>query len=270
MLHSHWLLCLCLPLTIAMGCGPDFEDEKRIDGYRVLGVQANPPEVSPDGVVTLITYDYDTEPNRARSYTWDVCLLNPGDIGGFECLDERVNFRLESTGPTASVDFGPDGLGVRALFEALSPVRGVDGREVTLQDGFDVYVHLVSSAEGGREISTYKRISIRDGETLNRNPTVTQIEITGQDEAVVEPGETIELTVITDEETRDVRPDGVTEVYAYRWFVIDGTVEDGFGPTTSSIDYTAPNEPGQDLVFVMVRDGQGGAVLETLSITIAQ
>lgn len=270
MLHPHALFCLCAPLVLAMACGPEFDDEKKIEGYRVLGIQAEPPEVDPDGQITMTVLEHDAEGDRPRTYAWTVCLLNPGDIGGFECLDERLEFPLDSAGPTATVDFGPDGLNVRALFETFGPVRGIDGREITLEDGFEVYANLVSSAEGGREISTYKRLRIRDGEDLNRNPTVDRIDITDRSAAVVKPGETIELTVVVDEETRDIRPDGEPEIYNFRWFAVDGGLEDGFGPPTAVVDYTAPKEVGADLVFVVVRDGQGGSVLETLEVTIAQ
>ena len=270
MLTLRCLFCVCLPALLTLACGPDFDDEKRIEGYRVLGIQADPPEVSPDGQMTLTVFEHDTEPDRTRTYAWDVCLLNPGDIGGFECLDERLEFPLDSTGPTATVDFGPDGLNVRALFETFGPVRGIDGREITLEDGFEVYAHLVSSAEGGREVSTYKRLRIRDAESLNRNPTVVGVEVTGQTEPTVKPGQTVELTMVVDETTRDVRPDGNPEVYTYSWFAVEGGIEDGFGPPTAIIDYTAPKEVGEDLVFVVVRDGQGGSVLETLTITVAE
>lgn len=270
MMHLRLLVCVCLPVMFSLACGPDFDDEKRIEGYRVLGIQANPPEVDPDGQVSLTVLEHDTEPGRARTYAWDVCLLNPGDIGGFQCLDDRLEFPLDSTGPTATVDFGPAGLNVRALFETFGPVRGIDGREITLEDGFEVYAHLVSSADGGREISTYKRIRIRDGESLNRNPTVTGIEITDQTEATVKPGETVELTIVVDESTRDIRPDGLAEIYNFRWFAVGGGVDDGFGPQTAVIDYTAPKDTGEDLIFVVVRDGQGGSVLETFAVTVAE
>jgi hypothetical protein len=255
---------------LALGCGPDFDDEKKLAGYRVIGVQAEPPEVDPDGQVTLSVFDHDSEGDRPRSYAWSVCLLNPGDISGFECLDPALEFPLDSTGPMATMDLGPDGLGVRRLFETFGPVRGIDGRPITLEDGFEIYAHLVSSAEGGREISTYKRIRIRDGDGLNGNPSVTQIEVDGETKTTIKAGQTVELKVVVDESTRDVRPDGNPEIYNFRWFTVDGVIEDAFGPETAVTDYTPPAEPGEDTVFVVVRDGQGGAVLESITFTLTE
>lgn len=252
-------------------CGPEFAEEEKIEGYRVLGVQAEPPEVDPDGVVTLTLLEHDTEAPRPIRYAWEVCLVNTGDVGGFACVDPQFEVPLPSVGPTAQIDFGPSGLNVRALYAAFGPFPGADGRPVTLADGFDVYVHVVSAAEGGREVSTYKRVRIRDAEALNRNPTVARIEADGAPlERSLKPGETVELEAIIDESTRDVRPDGATEVYTYRWFAVDGVIDDGFGPQTAIVDYTAPAAPGEDLIFVVVRDGQGGSVLETLPVTIAE
>lgn len=269
--HPSKMMLLALLLGGLAACGPEFEEEETISGYRVLGVQAEPPEVDPDGVVTLSMLEHDTEAPRPISYAWTVCLVNTGDVGGFACVDEQFEFPLPSDGPTAQIDFGPDGLNVRALFEAFGPFPGADGRPVTLADGFDIYVNVVSKAEGGREVSTYKRVRVRDGDALNRNPAVERIEADGAALArSLIPGETVELEAIIDESTRDVRPDGETEVYTYRWFAVDGIVDDGFGPQTAIVDYTAPDEPGTDRVFVVVRDGQGGSVLETLEVVIAE
>lgn len=267
MRRGLWLGLIAL-LTAA--CGPEFDEEEKIEGYRVLGVQAEPPEVDPDGQVTLTMLEHDTEAPRAISYTWSVCLVNTGDVGGFQCVDPQFEFALESTGPTTTIDFGPDGFNVRALFEAFGPFPGADGRPLTLADGFDIYVNVVSRAEGGRAVSTYKRVRVRDGEGLNRNPTVARIDAAGAPlTEALRPGETIELEAIIDESTRDVRPDGATEVYTYRWYAVDGVVDDGFGPQTAIVDYTAPTEPGTDLVFVVVRDGQGGSVMQVLEVIVS-
>jgi hypothetical protein len=227
-----------------------------------------PPEVDPDGTVTLQALEHDVEMGRAITYTWRICLFSLGDFVNFECIDPRLELPLDSTTDTAEIDFGPGGLNLRALYNTFGPVRNLQGDELTLEDGFEVYVHLVTQAEDGRRNSVYKRVRIRDGDMLNRNPTLEGVTADGAPlERSLEPGETVELEAVLDESTRDTF-DGVTEVYNYQWFTESGVVEDPFGPTGPVVDYTAPKDANTDTVIVLVRDGRGGTVLQRLNITI--
>lgn len=268
-MRTHMTLYVLSTLALLTACGPDFDDEKIIEGYRVIGMAAEPPEVPPDGSVMLTVFEHDAQPDRPVSYAWSVCLLSPGALANFECVTPDAQFGLPSTGPQAEIDFGPDGLNLRALFEAAGPIRGPDGTPMTLEDGFDVWVHLESGVDGGRQVSTYKKVVIRDAANLNRNPVVEQITIDdAPSTGVIAPGKTVELAVKIDEASGDRYPDGVEEVNDFEWFTINGTIEDGFGPSGSIIDYTAPKDADSDTVFVVVRDGRGGSTLHTLDLRI--
>ncbi len=166
------------------------------------------------------------------------------------------------------IDFGPEGLKLRALFEAISPVVGIDGEELTLEDGFDTYVHIVAKAPGGREISTYKRVRVRDGESLNRNPVIEDVLVDDEPLRPLRPGETVELQLVIDEDSRDTLPEGGEEAFNFQWFTVEGELEDGFGLPRRRIEYTAPDEPGTDVVFGLVRDGRGGVTQREITLQI--
>lgn len=261
-----WLLAL-----LALGCQETgFAEPEQLIGYRVLGIIADPPEVSPDGQVQLRAIEHDTEPDRPVQYTWRICLFSLGDLVNFECIDPALERPLDSDTASVSLDLGPDGLGVRRLFEAFSEARSRNGEAISLEDGFDAYVHLVAAADGGRTVSTYKRVRISEAAQPNRNPSIAGIDVDGAPAAgPLPPGKTVELRVRIDEHTRD-QSNGLDEVYTYEWFAQTGTIEDPIGPSGASTDYVTPDDATTDTVIIIVRDGRGGTARHTLDLQFEQ
>lgn len=261
------LAWLALAALFLAACGDDLPPEWKITEYRVLAVVADPPEVDPDGKVALSVVDYDPAMNTA-THTWSVCLFSFGSTANFACVDDQLDFALPSGGPTSAIDFGPDGLGLRALYEQYGPVPNAAGELQTLEDGFDVYVHLVSRAANGREESTYKRVRVRDGDDLNTNPVGDGFTIDEAAPGPIPAKEKVKIKLELPDTDREVDPDGDEETYLYQWLVVDGEIEEKFGFPSNAIDYTAPKKPGVYPVFVVVRDRRGGTAVERLNLTV--
>lgn len=259
-----WLMASCAILAACEDTG--LPPAWRLSGYRVMAVEAQPPEVSPDGYVTLTAYDLDTEA-RDITYTWSVCLYSLGAHADFRCVDPALSQPLPDSGPVARLDLGPEGLGLRRLYERYRPIVGIDGEEITFEEGFDVYVHLVASAPGGRAVSVYKRVRVRDGVGLNRNPFIFGVVTDeGLPLETLRPGEAASIRVEVDETSRDQDPEGRDEAFTDQWFTVSGRLSEGVGV----MKYTAPSMSGEDTIYVVVRDGRGGTAVYGAQVVIEE
>ena len=101
------VLWLIMSVMLVTGCEPDFPKPELIDGYRVLGVVADPPGIGPTDTVTLSLI----EANGAEAqYEWSVCLISLGSGFSFNCLDESLELPLDISGPTATISLDEDGI----------------------------------------------------------------------------------------------------------------------------------------------------------------
>ena len=256
------LSCLAL-----FACGDDLPEDWEIRDYRLLAVVSEPPEVSPDGAVVLTVADFDPEGRPVR-YAWRLCLFSLGSAVNFECADPSLLRPLSGNGPTTQVDFSPDGLNLRALYETFGPVPDAAGQPRTLSDGFYVYVEVVATSESGKVERAYKRVWIRDGEDLNTNPDPVGWRIDDAPPAPVPAGETVKLMLELGDAPREVDPDGFTETYLYQWLCVEGWLDADILPG-AAVDYETPERPGTYPVFVIVRDRRGGTSFERLDVVVA-
>jgi hypothetical protein len=262
-----WLAALS---ALSAGCDDPADPQWKIDGFRVIAVQADPPEVGPDGVVQLASVDHDSE-GRAVSYEWSVCLFSFGSSSNFECVDAQLSFELDSTSRTAALDLSPNGLGLRALYEAFGPVPGPGGQPQTLESGFDIYVHLVATPDGGPPLSTYKRLTVRDGDRPNRNPGLAALLVDDEPAgAEFEVGATVEIRAEPAEDAEETYVDAQTgeektETLRFSYLTTAGTIDNPPGPSFNlkKMDLKLPKTPGPVEIFVAVRDERGG-------VTVAQ
>jgi hypothetical protein len=255
---------MMLALGLLAACGEDFEPRTTLDGYAVIGVEAERPELGPDEATVVRVHDHDTR-GRAVRYAWSLCLYSFGAGVDFACADPALEIAVDADGPELAVDLGPDGVGVRALYDTYGPFPGADGRARTLEDGFDVWVRVESGVEGGRQVRTVKRLRVREGDGYNTNPGVDALTVEG----VPTRGGTVTLSVEVpeDAEERYVDPvdgDARREALLFTWYTTDGETDPGLTwDDDHDTELTLPKTAGTVRLFVAVRDGRGGlTVLE--------
>lgn len=250
-------LCLASLLHTA-GCESGFGPQSELDGYRVLGISADKPEVGPDDSVVLRAHDHDA---AGASYTWRLCLFSLGAMSDFACATSMLELPMAATGATATVDFGPGGLGLRALYEQYGPFPNADGTPRTLKDGFDVQVSLLSGPAGGRQVRSVKSLHIAEGgATPNANPGIAAFDVVGE----VVAGRDVALEVTLAEDALQTFTDpsngqSRVEEPVFRWYTTAGELAPGV--TVGAERTTTLSLPGQVLdvtVYVAVRDGRGG------------
>jgi hypothetical protein len=152
-------------------------------GYHVFGIQADPPEVKPDGQVKLTVFDYHPKNQKAVSYQWRVCFSAKNthfqEVGlDFECADQELDFPLTAFDPSITIDLGPTGFNFKSLYQGHA-IRypNSQGKVPTLAEGVDIWVILESGVptEPDQKITTIKKIKITDKSTeLRKNPKISK------------------------------------------------------------------------------------------------
>ena len=93
-------------LVALWSCETNFPPRTLVDGYRVFGVIAEPPAVSPNDTVSLRLMDTGAP---GTTHQWTMCPVSTGPLNGFACLDAALERRFTTDTSTLEVDLGPDG-----------------------------------------------------------------------------------------------------------------------------------------------------------------
>lgn len=263
--------CSLLALTLCLaGCGEEFEPRTTLASYRMLGIEASPPEVDPDATVHLTAHDY-PQGGQGVSYRWTACPYSLGSSVDYACIDEALEVSIGDQS-TVTLDLSPEGLGLRALLSRLDEASNADGTAVSLDRGFDIWVRLDSGPDcvDCDRIQTVKRIKIRENPRSmpNDNPVIDTFSVTGP----ATPGGAVTLSVATDApETFEDPLTGETrsEEYLYTWYTTGGATgpELTFGETQET-ELTLPVTVGSLDLFVTVRDGRGGLAVSQQTLEV--
>ena len=263
----HGLLLTVLALGAA-ACGSDFDPQGLLAGDRLLALVADAPEPSPDQVVHLRAEVFDAGP-PAGGYTWRVCLASLGAPAAYACADPALEFPVVGDGPDLTLDLGPGGLDFRRRYAEFGPVAGLDGEDLTLDDGVPLWVKLSGGPLGEGE-SAVKRLRVRDTDpdTRNHNPGIADLTVDGASAlagpVTVAADADVAVTVVLADDAAEPYTDDVTdedrrEVLVYRWFA-EGEAPDPestFGDDRDTTLHT-PSASGDVAFYVVVRDGRGG------------
>ena len=195
-------------LALALSsCGPDFAPYWRIDKFRIMAIQAEPPTLEPGESTTLTALTHDPTGDPVE-YTWTWCPFRTSQQDRYKCpVDaEQVNRMLQQQAPagqpvpelppdffdlgdqpTAQLPYPATPQAVQGVCQAIIEAAAEAGDNSPLAQqlptldctaGYDVSIRLVVNA-GGDEIIARKRLTLSTGpETRhNKNPSVTGIDI---------------------------------------------------------------------------------------------
>lgn len=255
--------------TWLSACGSEFDSQMTLTGYRVVGVESTPPEVSPDDEVTLRVHEsYDGD--SPIEYKWTLCLYSVGAIDEYDCASSDLEYPLGNTAEL-NVDLGPDGLDLRRVLSELPAFPTEDGVPRSLNDGYPVWLALRSGPDcrDCRHIDTVKRLTLseRADDRRNHNPVIDRFDVSGSRE----PGATITLSVEVDEPEQYVDSTGYRrrEEYLYTWYTTDGKAKPtrSFGEARSS-QLRLPDDANAVEVLVTVRDERGGFAVARRNIVV--
>lgn len=283
--------------VLCAGCFdlPDFASDSLIDRPRILAVIAEPPEVTPGDSVQLWLLPAGGE---LESLDWTVCGSfmsfamggqygeNTGDQG---CGDTSMTIGSGQgatfSSQVTSVLFGDDdiiraALGSQLPDDVLNTIRTSVGVALTIE---------ADAAIGGKHLRALKRVVLSENATPNHNPPppayalgdatiITaeppsdmrcQPQVGGV--AHVDPGARVSLAPLLSNgmedwleryhvlDARGMVGERVEQPF-YSWFVTGGSLDHGdTSPPDRSNSWLVPSTQGCEHLWLVVRDGHGGA-----------
>lgn len=263
-----------LALTLLSACGDDFDPRTLLNTYRVIGVEAERPEVGPDDVVRVLVHDFNPDEGPVER-RWTLCLYSLGSVTDYTCIDDQLEFELEGDAEVM-VDLSENGIGLRSLYETYGPFYDTSGDELTLEEGFDVYLFLKSGPVGGPSTRTIKRLRVSENEDPNNtNPGIARFSADDQTEAPIEvaAGSRIDLAVeLTPDAVQtyvNAEEDTVDEEMLFTWYTTAGETDPGLTiDDDRDTRLKVPDEAGPLTVFVAARDNRGGLSVSRLDLVI--
>lgn len=153
-----WALVLA---CLAAGCARDEQGAALVDGLRLLGVQAEPPEAAPGQTVQLTAWAVDPRGGEV-TIEWNACFLHDRSLVDPRCFKPGA---------------GVEPLGEGATLSMVMPE--VQRQDLAAPDATDgVYLPIVLHLRsGGETLDGVYRLRLSNGERApNQNPVLLGIE----------------------------------------------------------------------------------------------
>ena len=293
---------------VALGaCQDDFPPPSLVSGLRILGIAVEPPQLAPgeqaqiDALIALPDADDDADDGEV-TYRWELCALNAGPDEGYACRNEELELPGEvlslfdlGTEATAELNYALDPDTVQEACLAVLEQIGELPDFVELPDcdeGFEVLLRLTVTAQG-RERVAIKHLFLwfeaPAADERNANPVIAAVHVDGgeppaETEIEARRGDRIRFDLeLTEEsvETESAEDGAELEELQFSWF-------SSAGEWDSLVTFTDPGrvdlleaarniltipsnaDPATPIrVFVVVRDGRGGAAWAERLIRVA-
>jgi len=266
---ARMVVSVCSASCVLLGLGgcQSFSDPpvSFVAGLRVLGIQAEPPQIAPGASTTVTALVVDTN-GGAPAASWSQCLLPPlpGLTVNTDCVDG-----------TAGADLQPIGDGLTISF-VMPQVTATSLGAPDATDG--VYLPLLAAVSASPQaLTAVYRLRLADATVANTNPTIADVfsvdaagTMSALDAAaptVVHSGGALSLTVTftPDSAQSYVAPDGTvtTETLTTSWFCTAGDLS--FEKTSATqpvtvlhLDQRLPSAGAQIDLYAVAHDERGG------------
>lgn len=258
--------------ALACGCTQkaDLAAASFVDGLRLLGVQAEPPEAAAGDAVMLTAWAVDTR-GRAVDVSWSACLLPSNGTANAGCTDGSGNGLLAlGSGPAV-------GMTVPAVDAAtLGPPDATLG----------IYLPIVVRVRAGDDaVDAVYRLRLRSASLLpigctvrppygphcapNRNPTIDRIDPLGPESdvqfATADSIWALDLHYSDDSAEEYGNPAPVFERLTTQWFATAGSFPDapvgGTGVQELTLDRALPPSGGTIDLWAVGHDERGGTTM---------
>jgi hypothetical protein len=236
-----------------------------VAGLRVLGIEAEPPQIAPGASTTVTALVVDTDGGTPAA-SWSQCLLPPlpGQTVNTDCVEGLAGASLQPIGNGLTVPF----VMPQVTAASLGAPDATGG----------VYLPLVAAVNAGPQaLTAVYRLRFADATPANTNPTIVDlfsVDATGTMSALdtaaptpVHSGGALSLTVTftADSAQSYVAPDGTvtTETLTTSWFCTAGDLS--FEKTSATqpvtvlhLDQRLPSSGAQIDLYAVAHDERGG------------
>jgi hypothetical protein len=268
----------------------------QVTGLRVLGVRAEPPEVTPaHGEGEPVVFDALVVGSEGEvSYEWSLCPLAGPMALGYPCFSDELPEDIAGKLPEELARCLIGETGQEAIFAPVicsyatyelilggAKEAGEVPLELDPEAGLEMFVRLVVTDESDLRVEAVKQFRVTSSETPNVNPAIAGVTIRaeGTEPEVAVPwtgDETLAISVNTapvlmaayddaEAETFEEIVDGdiveSAEALLFSWYATSGRFQRArTAPDLMDNGYTPDGESAsaEDLLWVVVRDGRGG------------
>jgi hypothetical protein len=250
-------------LCISCG-GDDFRKVEKLDGFRVLGIVADKPEVA-DGetvnVQVLITDVNGVE--SSISGTYEHCI-DPGISRGaaVQCSHDPSSNPIPITiSFTALIPNSEFRTGLSQTFPVIVPFGLLNGRSVRESFNGVGYIVIFKFNVNDQELTSFKRIIVTNRGSLNTNPSGSALLLNDSPiSGAPVDGDKLSVTTSLPESYSVVNVDGIQEnrleKYEISWYTNSGTFSKPKAFINEIVDYKG-DDPST-LTLALIRDERGG------------
>lgn len=250
---------------------PEFN---RLEGIRVLNLQANTPEVNPGAAVTITPIISDIHAT-SLNYSVTVCL-DPGLSYGAQptCEGNPSKVVLATSIALTLPGAAESWTGAADTFVVNVPndtVMFANRTAAEIFNGVNYLVIYTLTNETGKSVSAFKRIVVSETAktSKNSNPAVSQVFADGSPLNTMNWGGkfnlSTDLSLVSAEsyvvKNAKLESFSKTENLTTTWFVTDGDAKYFRSAGTDSNEFNAPSQPpvGRSFYLIAVsRDDRGG------------
>lgn len=277
---ATWGLVLAT-FALCGGCGDDFSPYNEVEGFRLLAIQATPPELRPGERVELTALVVGDDAPR---FTWRWCAVTRGPGERHTCaiqdgeIESELPNALLSTSTSATFAWPADPSVTDAFCDVAAQREAPNGapRLDCASDRPELYLRLeIESAAGERVIALHALPLVLDDAPRNTNPHLddVRVEVAGAMKPIEGAridGE-VQLELLVPEaaaETYGTNADD-REILRATWFVtggetdamrtvfIPGDAAATFAALTRNA-WTLPTAPRDVTLYLVLRDDRGG------------
>lgn len=265
-------LSLILLLTLLFSCGDDrLPKVETLEGFRIIGIEASSPEVSPGGSSTLRLFISDPQGGgRVINGSYIACV-DPGISLGADVDCSKVP---GSVSGSYTIDTNPLSgtlyTGFAGSMTANVPASILSGRSARDQFNGVGYIVIFTFSVDGKTVRSFKRVLATNRGSLNSNPATPTILLNGSALSTVpREGDNVSVTGLTPETYQFQNVDGTTETRTesleVAWFMSTGEVNRPKALAQDNSEFT--EAPGPNfLILSAIRDGRGGFSVQRVFI----
>jgi hypothetical protein len=259
--------CIAGCVLFGLGGCQSFSDPpvSFVAGLRVLGIQAEPPQIGPGASTTVTALVVDTD-GGAPAASWNQCLLPPlpGQTVNTACVDGSAGAELQPIGAGLAIAF----MMPQVTAASLGAPDATGG----------IYLPLVAAVDAApQSLTAVYRLRLADAGPANTNPTIAgvfSVDASGATSPLdpgaptpVPSGGAVSLTVTfaPDSAQSYTAADGkvTTETLTTSWFCTAGDLS--FEKTSATqpvtvlhLDQRLPPAGAQIDLYAVARDERGG------------
>lgn len=246
-------------LFLSLSCGDDdFRKVEKLETFRILGVKASLPEVTPGSSVDLrvLVSDFSgTEASVSGNY---VTCIDPGISRGAKVSCSTV---LETNTFTINMNSLDGRTGLGPVVNVTVPADILIGRDSRDQFNGVGYIVIFSLTVGGTNYTAFKRIIATNRGSLNTNPLGSTLLVNGLTplQAPID-GDELSVTTSLPENYDLINVDGTqearTEKFQVAWYTSSGEFSSSKTNVDETVEYTGDTE--SSLTLAVIRDERGG------------